>query len=228
MDGVDIDWEDSGALENKKYRGEEWLIKLTNRLRDRLPHHIITHAPQAPYFMGTSKYPNNGYLKVHQEVGSKIDFYNVQFYNQGTTSYLHFSGLFKKSGGWAHGTSVNEIASKGIPLEKIVVGKPASSSDAYESSSLMNHQDLNKTFVKAHQFNGWKTGMMEWQFISDSDSAKMDMALSGLMNLLDQSQTEPNRNGKPTFFSTFSEQNGLANWGGKGPKEVFPFQKEGV
>ena len=92
----------------------------------------------------------------------------------------------------------------------------------------MKPQDLNKTFVKAYQFNGWKTGMMEWQFISDSDSAKMDMALSGLMNLLDKSQTKPHRNGKPTSFSTFSEQNGLANWGGKGPKEVFTFKKEGV
>ena len=26
---------------------------------------IITHAPQAPYFMGVSKYPKGGYVKVH-------------------------------------------------------------------------------------------------------------------------------------------------------------------
>ena len=48
---------------------------------------IITHAPQGPYFMGTSKYPNDAYNKIHRDVGSEIDFYNVQFYNQGSTSY---------------------------------------------------------------------------------------------------------------------------------------------
>lgn len=63
-----------------------------------------------------------------------IDFYNIQFYNQGRTSYLNYNGLFEKSIGWAKGTSVQEIASKDIPLDKIVVGKPASIYDAHPSA----------------------------------------------------------------------------------------------
>lgn len=30
--------------------GEDWLIKFQTTLRQRLPNHIITHAPQGPYF----------------------------------------------------------------------------------------------------------------------------------------------------------------------------------
>ena len=108
LDGVDIDYEDSNAFENPSLHGEEWLITLTNILRQRLPaDKILSHAPQAPYFMGTSKYPNNAYNKVHQMVGSKIDFYNVQFYNQDSSSYNTSQTLFNVSGGWAPGTSVN-------------------------------------------------------------------------------------------------------------------------
>jgi hypothetical protein len=35
-----------------------------------------------------------------------IDFYTVQFYNQGDTGYDSYSGLFVKAGGWFSGTSV--------------------------------------------------------------------------------------------------------------------------
>lgn len=76
-------------------------------LRSRLPAAIITHAPQAPYFGGIALYPNNGYLAVEQRVGSMIQFYNVQFYNQGSTPYNTAPSLFNVSGGWAAGTSVN-------------------------------------------------------------------------------------------------------------------------
>jgi hypothetical protein len=43
-------------------KGEAWLIELTTVLRSLLPNHIITHAPQAPYFVGTTHYPKNAYI----------------------------------------------------------------------------------------------------------------------------------------------------------------------
>jgi hypothetical protein len=48
LDGVDIDWEDNGAMDAGT--GEAWLIAFTTKLRQLLPDHIITHTPQAPYF----------------------------------------------------------------------------------------------------------------------------------------------------------------------------------
>lgn len=57
--------------------GEAWLIACTNQLRKQLPSpYIISHAPQAPYFMGPPRYPGGGYQKVDKE--TDIDFYNVQ------------------------------------------------------------------------------------------------------------------------------------------------------
>jgi hypothetical protein len=71
-----------------------------------------------------------------------IQFYNVQFYNQGSTSYSTSNGLFNVSGGWAPGTSVNEIIAKGVPMNKIVVGKAATLGDA-DSASYMTASALN-------------------------------------------------------------------------------------
>ena len=85
FDGVDIDWEDTPAFQ--KGVGEDWLITLTKTLRNNLgPDAIITHAPQGPYF-SKGLYPKDAYLTVEQQVGSMIDFYNVQFYNQGEGIY---------------------------------------------------------------------------------------------------------------------------------------------
>lgn len=85
FDGVDIDWEDTPAFNNGV--GENWLITFTTVLRQHLNStSIISHAPQAPYF-SPGLYPKNAYLTVDQSVGSMIDFYNVQFYNQGVGMY---------------------------------------------------------------------------------------------------------------------------------------------
>jgi chitinase len=105
LDGVDVDWEDTAAFQAGT--GEAWLITFTTTLRQKLPNAIITHAPQAPYFAGTSLYTKGAYVAVHNAVGSMIQFYNVQFYNQGSTSYNTGNSLFNTSGGWAPGTSVN-------------------------------------------------------------------------------------------------------------------------
>lgn len=40
---------------------------------------------------------------MNKKVGNKIDFYNIQFYNQGSTAYNTYDGLFKN----ADGTSVS-------------------------------------------------------------------------------------------------------------------------
>jgi len=106
LDGVDIDYEDTQAF--KAGTGEQWLITFTRRLRALLPLAIITHALQGPYFINSpSLFRNGAYRKVHAEVGSLIQFYNVQFYNQDSTSYNTSRILFNVSGGWAPKTSVN-------------------------------------------------------------------------------------------------------------------------
>lgn len=46
-------------------------------------------------------------MTVHKKVGDTIDFYNVQFYNQGDTKYNTYDSLFVSSGSVFSGTAVN-------------------------------------------------------------------------------------------------------------------------
>jgi len=167
LDGVDLDWEDNAAMEAGK--GEQWLITITQTLRQLLPRdkgYIISHAPQAPYFMGKPKYPNGGYLTVDQAVGSLIDFYNVQFYNQDTSDYTTYATLFQKANGWATGTSVLEMVSKGVDISRIVVGKPVTQGDV-NNSGFVSVSALRAIFASAISSTQWRGGFMGWQFQSD-------------------------------------------------------------
>jgi chitinase len=180
-DGVDIDWEDTKSFIAGDSSGENWLITLTTVLRQNLKAgSIITHAPQAPYF-GVGAYPKGAYLTVDQSVGSMIDFYNVQFYNQGKGMYVTGQNLFNVSGGCCPGTSVNEIIAAGIPAGKVVLGKPAISKDAH--SGLMDAATLNQAIRNNFPYNGWNAGLMYWQYIHDLDGAICAQAGSGVITM---------------------------------------------
>jgi len=83
-----------------------------------LPH---TLAAIAPWFGAYQPY-----TLLDASVGHLIDWYNVQFYSQGT-AYTTCSTLIEKSGGDFPGTAVMEIISEagaGVPAHKVVLGKP--------------------------------------------------------------------------------------------------------
>lgn len=188
LDGVDVDWEDTAAFQNGI--GEAWLITFTTVLRSKLPDAIITHAPQAPYFGGTALYPKNAYLAIDQAVGSMIQFYNVQFYNQGSTPYNTSAGLFNSSGGWAAGTSVNEIIGKGVIGSKIVVGKPATTADG--GAGYMSGSSIGDALVANYRFNGWMAGVMFWQYSSDPNGTICAAAISPLLNAINSTSSTTN------------------------------------
>ncbi|KAJ3058799.1 hypothetical protein HDU99_006648 [Rhizoclosmatium hyalinum] len=167
LDGADIDWEDNAAMENGT--GEAWLIKFTTQLRLRLPspQYIISHAPQAPYFVkNTKQYPNGAYLTVDKQVGNLIDFYNVQFYNQGSTDYADCDGLLNKSIGFFNGTALFEIAAQGVPLNKLVIGKPITPAGATNTGYMA--PSLLATCVAQARGKGWDAGIMGWQLNLDN------------------------------------------------------------
>lgn len=110
-----------------------------------------------------------------------IDFYNVQFYNQGKGLYETAQNLFNVSEGWCPGTSVNEIIATGVPANKIVLGKPAVSKDAH--SGLMDPATLNNAIVDNFAYNGWNTGLMYWQYIHDLDGAICNQAGQGVITM---------------------------------------------
>ncbi|KAF9047087.1 glycoside hydrolase [Hymenopellis radicata] len=162
LDGVDVDYEDFAAMDAGDGKAEAWLVSFTRQLRVHLPQgtYILTHAPVAPWFT-PNKYGGGAYRIVHAQVGSLIDWYNVQYYNQGATEYTTCDNLLWQSSSTWPGTSLFEIAYSGIPWEKLVIGKPANSGSA--SSGYMSTATLASCVQQARDV-GWNGGVMVWQF----------------------------------------------------------------
>jgi len=177
LDGVDIDYEDFDAFNKKDGTAEAWLITFTTELRKKLPvgEYIVTHAPVAPWFI-SELYGGFGYTYVDQQVGDLIDWYNVQFYNQGATEYTTCVGLLTTSSSTWPGSSLFEIAARGVDLDKLVIGKPATTSDA--NNGFMTTTLLAQCAAEAVS-NGWDAGIMSWQY-PDANSAWIEAVKVGL------------------------------------------------
>jgi len=177
LDGVDFDMENFGppliAGGLNPQETIDWLINASNAASEVLGEEgIITHAPQAPYFGkigggggNTWTGTTGGYTAVWKGTSS-ISWFNLQFYNQGVTCYVDYTGLFEESGEDCQafpGTSVKEIQGYGIPFDAIVVGKPVGTSNA--ASGWVSASDLNEWFTQANSL-GWNTGVMGWEWYS--------------------------------------------------------------
>lgn len=176
LDGVDFDMEGFGAgfvygsLDTNAT--VQWLVDASIAARTVLgPNGVISHAPQAPYFgpLGsTTMWAGvlGGYTSVYLHASNAIDFFNIQFYNQGQNCYVSYQGLFKTSSQSNTcvfpGTSVQEIQSYGIPYSKLVVGKYLLAGDA--SNGMVSAGDLHQYFTQAQNELGWNAGVMCWQF----------------------------------------------------------------
>ncbi|ESK96512.1 glycoside hydrolase family 18 protein [Moniliophthora roreri MCA 2997] len=162
LDGVDIDYEDFNAMNAGDGSAETWLADFTRQMREQLPKgtYILTHAPVAPWF-SPEKFGGKAYLAIDSAVGNLIDWYNVQFYNQGTMEYTTCDGLLTESSStWPH-SSLFEIADSGVPLNKLVIGKPAtqgSAANGFMSTSLL------ATCLDSAKAKGWSGGAMVWEF----------------------------------------------------------------
>jgi len=162
LDGVDVDYEDLNAFNKGDGSAENWLITFTTALRAALPSGaILTHAPLAPWFQPNGRWGGGGYLKVHQSVGSAIDWYNIQFYNQGTSEYTDCNGLLTQSSSAWPQTALFQIAASGVPQDKLLIGKPATSSDA--SNGYIDPSTLAGCVSQAKN-QGWNGGVMVWEF----------------------------------------------------------------
>ncbi|KAI0073512.1 glycoside hydrolase family 18 protein [Panus rudis PR-1116 ss-1] len=168
LDGVDVDYEDFNAFDAGTGAAENWLISFTKQLRTQLPQgdYILTHAPVAPWF-SPNKWGGGGYLKIHSQVGSLIDWYNVQFYNQGSTEYTTCDNLLTTSSSTWPQSALFQISANGVPLNKLVIGKPATSGDA--SNGYIAPATL-ATCVSQAKNKGWTGGVMVWEFPDASAS----------------------------------------------------------
>ncbi|KAF7980246.1 hypothetical protein HWV62_38975 [Athelia sp. TMB] len=163
LDGVDVDYEDDAAFDKGDGSAEQWLITFTTALRTALPtgQYIISHAPQAPWFAPVPSWGGGGYLLVDQKVGSSIDFYNVQFYNQGASEYTDCTSLLTASSSAWPQTALFQIIASGVAADKLLIGKPGTSADA--SNGYMDTTTLASCVAQAAR-QSWSGGVMVWQF----------------------------------------------------------------
>jgi hypothetical protein len=162
LDGMDFDLENFardftyGALSTTQM--VQWVADATNGARAILgSSRIITHAPQPPYF-GNFGWAD-GYGLVY-DLAPTIDFFLVQFYNNGATTT--YDTIFVSN---VNGASVSQIAAEGIPLNKIVVGKPVHTNDIGDITQGYNTAaQLNTMFAQAKSQLGWNAGVMGWQW----------------------------------------------------------------
>ncbi|KAJ7648016.1 glycoside hydrolase [Roridomyces roridus] len=166
LNGVDVDYEDFTAIETAG-TAVAWLSTFTKALRAQLPQgqYVITHAPVAPWF-SPGIWPGDAYLGVDQAVGSLIDWYNIQFYNQGA-DYTTCDGLLSTSSSQWPQSSVFQIAANGVTLNKLVIGKPALVADS--TTGFMDAATL-ATCLSTAKAQGWSAGAMTWQY-PDATSA---------------------------------------------------------
>jgi len=175
LDGVDFDLENIGGGFIINGMGSQqsiqWFVDITNAARNVLgSNRYISHAPQAPYFgpIGASNTwvgSYGGYTAVYQQANT-IDFFNIQFYNQGSDCYVDYNGLFISSCSDYPSTSVGEIYKAGIPLNKIVVGKYTNPTEA--SNGWVDPGTLGGWFKTAPY--GWNTGVMGWEWNNQAAS----------------------------------------------------------
>lgn len=181
LDGLDFDMENyqQGFV---MYQGSttqqavDYIVDANNAARAVLgASAYISHAPQAPYFgpVGGSSLTYwtgalGGYTSVYAALpAGSIDFFNVQFYNQGETMYVDYAGLVQtsESGGNFPGTAVVQIASYGIPLSAIVVGKyldPLNPSDG--TNGYVAPFTLGQFVGQAQIQYGFTPSVMVWQW----------------------------------------------------------------
>merc|ERR1711907_61768 len=117
-------------------------------------------------------------MGVHKQVGDDIDYYTVQFYNQGNY-YVDNAGLVDRESitpspktpscvnPWDG--SIADIISHGVPASKIVVGKIVTPGDG--NSGYVSAGQLASMLEYALSKHADLGGAMGWQWGSDTSGA---------------------------------------------------------
>ncbi|WP_299125792.1 glycosyl hydrolase family 18 protein [uncultured Tenacibaculum sp.] len=165
FNGVDLDIEniimDSQTI--------QWLVDVTiavNKTSMEKNYPLqISHAPQAPYFMF-----NGGYSEIERKTNGIIDYYNIQYYNQGNweyQSYENYNSLFETQyNAVLNPTSILSITKQNVPSHKLILGKPITPEDV-NNTGYIPTEKLEAILSKAIDNKIEFGGIMGWKVDSD-------------------------------------------------------------
>jgi chitinase len=174
FDGVDMDYEDSGALMRAApYDGVAFATALTTALFAALralggTPKLITHAPQPPYMAGPHQSAGrNCYTRIWNNCLGRIDWLNMQYYNNPgfndpNQAVAHYRLL---TTGW---DAAGEVAALiGLTPAQLVMGKPVGPRDA--GSGYLAADRIAAEIVAPLVAQPGIGGVMGWQYASDPD-----------------------------------------------------------
>ncbi len=168
LDGVDIDFEVSAALQETPpdgtIHGRPFLVKLTSALRKALgPAALISHAPQGPYL--NPAWHGGPYLEILRAAGDEIDWINVQYYNNPDFNAPIVAG----DPSWSYSGLTSGKYGLDWPPYKTVVAKPIYRDDAgtgYVAPEKLLRETVHP-LVK--QYGRDFGGLAGWQFSTHTD-----------------------------------------------------------
>ena len=79
------------------------------------------------------------------------------------------------------------MAARGIPLQKIVVGKPILTTDA-TNTGWISQTDLGTYAAQAYKDYGWYAGIAHWQYPSDKTGQAIKDSAGPLIDLCNKNQ----------------------------------------
>ncbi|CAL2106394.1 Glyco_hydro_18 domain-containing protein [Tenacibaculum sp. 190524A02b] len=168
FDGVDLDIENLTTPPTQEEIN--WLVEATKAVKKVNKNLLISHAPQATYFTN-----NGGYSLVEKGTGGAIDYYNIQYYNQGSWGYQTYSNyddiftiMYENQ---VNETSIPSIIKQGVPANKLMVGKPITIQDlgSPKSTGYIPLEGLTKIINQALENKIPFGGVMGWKIDSDKN-----------------------------------------------------------
>jgi hypothetical protein len=140
----------------------DFLGQVSQALKQLRPMCQVSHAPQSPYF---TPYFGNVYMKIYNDYQQYIDFFNIQYYNNGVCNT--YSQLFINA--VSGEVAVQQLMNRGMNGSKIVVGKPVNQNEGNAGGYIPLVPDLENIMATAFQNNNltsWSQngGVMIWYY----------------------------------------------------------------
>ena len=115
--------------------------------------------------------------QVHLGAGDFIDFYNIRYNCEGTTTYESYDGIFVQSNGEYQNTAIKQLIDIGIPSYKLVINKVLIQSEA----GWVPTSDLGAWTSEAFTRIGWFAGVGHKFFSHDQAGAHILESSGNLM-----------------------------------------------
>ncbi|SHL46905.1 glycosyl hydrolase family 18 protein [Roseibium suaedae] len=198
FDGIDFDFEETADFQNAAEAGYDpvaFLAEISAAVKSAAGSAgcLVSHAPQPPYF--DPAWYGAPYSQIAAKAGDAIDWFNVQYYNNGTwyngpsndgpTQEQKITGLTGGApDGWSY-VALSQLV--GTPPEKLVLGRVTSLDNAgsdQQNAGYLDAADTVSFLVQPliQKFGNSFGGVMGWEYSMSTTASQTADAWGNSMN----------------------------------------------